>query len=95
MRITNYKKIVFAVMALGIIGFASYGSYNIASAYASAEEKKVTGYSSVSTTISVNNSVKQDNTFCSLLGCAGCNSCSNSQSQEIMYDSTIEDNTAY
>ncbi len=73
----QYKKVLFAVAIMGVIGFSAYGSYNIAVALAAAEQQQFITGEAYTTEISANITLNGDGSLCSLYGCAGCTGCAN------------------
>ena len=96
--INKAQKAFLAAIAVGIIVFAVYGSYNIAKAVTGSEQTTTTDDNTVLTNTSDSKSINHDGTICISYSCIGCNGCTNPQYQQVItttYDSVTESGQSY
>lgn len=74
-ELKRYKKVLVAAAAIGIMGFAGYGTQHMAAAFTADQKKAV----AITTTAPENAKIllTANGNTCSPLGCAACRGCVN------------------
>jgi hypothetical protein len=76
------KKALYALLAMGIIGFATYGVYNTVLAFNDTHQSQTSGTMLVSDSSGLDRSMVPGGTFCNPYGCSGCTGCVSLQYQQ-------------
>lgn len=99
LRVTKKIQNTFlTALAVGIIGFAAYGGYNISQALSGPGQDEAAGNNVVLTDVTGSAGVNTDGNICSPYGCAGCSGCTDPQPQTVVttiYDTAGENGLVY
>jgi hypothetical protein len=77
------KKAFLTITMVVIIGFALFGSYNIARSFSLLDRDGEAGDNTVSINTQTSVFINPDGNFCSPFGCAGCTGCINPEYRQI------------
>jgi len=91
-RFVKHSKLFMTTLAVGIIAFACYGSFNVIHAFNRLQQDENEGDNMMSLNASDSFGVAADGSTCSPYGCAGCGLCTNPEYQQVIsaYESAVD-----